>query len=416
MSKTSPASQAPLCVIGSPVAQSMSPALFRRLFAASDVESALVAREIPAGDVEALKAVCAEVRREDLAGFCVTAPHKQAIVEHLDVLDDTARFCGAVNWVTPVREGLRGSNTDVAGVIAALATQGKTSAAHVLILGAGGAARAAVCAAVKLGAEAITIANRTIANAESLVATLAQRTERIAPGATPAFSVVALTDADPGLIRAFDGADVVINATSGGLNAPAVDPLPAALQFGYGHTVLDMVYRPLQTRLLVRALAEGARVVDGLAMLIAQAVEGFGLVQESQPQPRTLPADFSPLLHRELATQILKEDGQLESSESNPFILAGRARINAIDEEIIALLGNRFATARAIGEVKACLSEPVVRPEREVSLRQLHRDWAAQHRSPPAVVEAVYDAVLAASRAAQSALQTANEEDDDDDN
>ena len=88
--------------------------------------------------------------------------------------------------------------------------------------------------------------------------------------------------------------------------------------------------------------------------------------------------------------------------------LAGRARINEIDHTLIRLLASRFAAAKRIGEVKAALREPVVRPERERALRELHRRWGVEANAPADVVTRVFDTILDASRRAQANQQTSS--------
>ena len=394
--------RAPLHVVGNPVAQSMSPALFAAIFARAKITSALTPLEI---GPEQLDAVCAELRAGNLSAICVTAPLKEHLLTRVDVLDETARRCGAINWVVATEEGLRGANTDVDGVLYALLECAVETADHVVILGAGGAARAAVMAAEQLGATRVTIANRSRKRAETLVRDI-EKKRAMTSNSQMEFELVSLAaNASAALQSAMGNAQLLINATSCGMNSPGDDPLPPGVALGPEHVVLDMVYRPLHTALLVRALGAGARVVDGLRMLIHQALSGFALVEDVHAAPRVLPRSLAIALHRQFAAQCLREDGDQAFGENNRLLLAGRQRIDAIDREIVRLLANRFQTARTVGDIKATLDEPVVRPGREIALRALHAAWADAHNAPPHLVKRVFDVVLEASRASQAALQ-----------
>jgi len=272
-------------VIGNPVEHSLSPQLFTWLFSElgvrADYSRELVLRED-------LPKIIARLRRGDWNGISVTLPHKETICGMLDELDSSGLRVGACNTVVRLSSGrLRGFNTDGAGLRLALehAEGAHLRGAQVILLGAGGAARAAAFEVASGGARELTIANRTVERAERLAADL------VKAGVAPAVRAIPLED------EAISKA--LANATIVGLLAPGQSPLPSVCHLRAGQTVLDMVYRPLQTSLLKRAAAEGAKTVDGLWMLIFQAFEQLRLWTERQCS-----AEAAQKAHRYLTRQI----------------------------------------------------------------------------------------------------------------
>lgn len=241
-------------VIGSPVRHSRSPALANAAFEAAGVDWVLVALEVAAG--QAADAVAA-VRTLGLGGLMVTMPHKHDVVDAVDRLTPAAAALGAVNsvaWDGPV---LVGDNTDGPGLVDSLRVDVgmDPSGRRCLVLGAGGAARSVVWALAEAGAVEVVVVNRTATRGE-VAAALAGDAGRVGDSAD-----------------AID-ADLVVNATSVGMGAGALDPGPLPLDARFlrpGQTVVDLVYQPLRTPLLRAATAAGARPVDGLGMLVHQA-------------------------------------------------------------------------------------------------------------------------------------------------
>jgi 3-dehydroquinate dehydratase / shikimate dehydrogenase len=199
-----------------------------------------------------------KVRREfDLSGFCVTIPHKQKIFSYLDECEPLAEEIGAVNTVTVLRNGkLAGSNTDYVGVRRALEGRLKIEGSRILIFGAGGAARAAAFAVAKAGAEVLVCARRDNAAKELAKAV---KGGVLARGALKKEKL-----------------DVIINTTPVGMH-PHEDKTPLeASELNCG-LVMDLIYRPLRTRLLRIATARGIRTVSGVEMFIAQGVAQWEL-------------------------------------------------------------------------------------------------------------------------------------------
>lgn len=240
-------------VIGWPVRHSRSPQLANAAFAAAGLDWTMVALEVAPGDVA--RAVEA-VRALDIGGLMVTMPHKADIAPFLDDLTPAALALGAVNSVAWVDDRLVGDNTDGAGLVASLRAHGIDPAGrHVVVLGAGGAARSVIWALAESGAADVAVLNRTADRAVE-AARLAGSIGRVGSAGDLAT------------------ADLVVNATSVGFGATEDDagaiPCDPDL-LGDRHTVVDLVYQPLSTSLLRAAGARGARVVDGLGMLVHQA-------------------------------------------------------------------------------------------------------------------------------------------------
>ncbi len=195
--------------------------------------------------------------RERFAGVNVTVPHKERIVPHLDEVTPEAAAIGAVNTVVNVEGRLVGHNTDAAGFYWALERAGWLTG-EALVLGAGGAARAVVHALVREG-WLVGVHNRSLARAQRLVEELGGWL--VAPEK---------------LEKAVRRTPLLVNATSVGLDEPEDMPLPPGVLPKSGR-VVDLVYRPLETRLLREARAAGLEVQDGLEMLLGQGVRAFEL-------------------------------------------------------------------------------------------------------------------------------------------
>ena len=244
-----------LCgIVLHPAGHTRSPALHNAAFRALGLDAVYLAFDVVP---ETLEAAIAGARALGIRQLAVSLPHKQAVMEHLDDVDETARTIGAVNTVTRSGDGrLLGANTDWLGIVRSLEDQQPLSGAHAVVLGAGGTARAAVYGLLARGAR-VTVLNRTESRAASLAAEL---------GAAASGSLDALAGLEH---------DVLVNTTSVGLGDDA-SPVPAhALR--PDSLVLDAVYEPERTRLLRDAEARGAVPISGRWMLIHQAAEQLRL-------------------------------------------------------------------------------------------------------------------------------------------
>lgn len=246
-------------VMGWPVTHSRSPRLHGYWLEKHGVDGAYIPMAVPPERLEqALRALPAL----GLRGTNVTVPHKEAALRVCDTVDSLARRIGAVNTVVVGPDGaLEGSNTDAFGLIENLREGSDWQAMDgpVVILGAGGAARAACVALIDAGARSISIVNRTPERASELAGAMA-----------PQCSAIAWDRRE----EALDGAALVINTTTLGMTGqPPLEIRLGALPVGA--TVYDIVYAPLETDLLAAARARGNRAVDGLGMLLHQARPGF---------------------------------------------------------------------------------------------------------------------------------------------
>ncbi len=241
-----------LGVIGRPITHSLSPLMQRAALDAlgrSDVSYEAI--DVGPDD---LGAELARLANEGFVGLNVTLPHKTRVIACLASMDDAARALGAVNTLALERGRWVGSNTDALGLSRSLAENDVTIAgARVVVLGAGGAARASVVALAE--AHEVVVVARRLDAAED-VAKLHGRGR-------------ATTFAD--LARALSGADLIVQASSGTLGPGAEDFAAAIpLELAPSAAVVDLVYRPRVTALLVRARALGLRTVDGVGMLVYQ--------------------------------------------------------------------------------------------------------------------------------------------------
>lgn len=263
-------------VIGHPVAHSRSPLIHGHWLKQHGIDGSYEAIDVAP---EELPAFLGRVRAGEFAGGNVTIPLKEAVFAACDEVDPLARTIGAVNTLVSEGGRLRGFNTDYMGFLGNLDqnapgwSDGLDSA---IVLGAGGSARAVVVALRERGVGTIHVLNRTLENAMKLASEFGPP---LRPGSLTDFPLHA------------PGAGLVVNTTSVGMHGTrheglALDLLPA------GAVVTDIVYVPLITPLLADARAQGLRSVDGLGMLLHQAVPGFeawfGVRPEVTPELRAL--------------------------------------------------------------------------------------------------------------------------------
>ncbi len=251
-------------VIANPVAHSMSPAIHNAAFAHCGLDAVYLPFRVddPAEFIPPF-------RRLPVSGYSVTIPHKEAVIVLLDEVQPLARKIGAVNTIVERQGKLFGSNTDWSAALRAIESalpEGQGLAGRqVLMLGAGGAARAIAYGLVERGCR-LVIANRTVSRAERLAGELGCRWTSLDQAGDVPY-------------------DVLVNATSVGMH-PDVDATPLAREhLRPGAIVFDSVYNPIETRLLREAREAGCVVVNGLEMFVNQAVEQFEL-WTGQPAPR----------------------------------------------------------------------------------------------------------------------------------
>ncbi|MBM4295355.1 MAG: shikimate dehydrogenase [Deltaproteobacteria bacterium] len=239
-------------LLGRPVAHSLSPAMHNAAFRELGINAVYVA--FPVTD---LAQAVAGLRGLDIQGASVTIPFKEEIIPLLDELDPRAARMGAVNTVARRDERLVGYNTDWRGALKALEEKTAIAGKRFLILGAGGAARAMVFAILEKGGQA---AVSDLDTAKALSLSREFWVEVVSPGHLEEYT-----------------ASVLINATPVGM-APDADAIPMEPHLlGRFSLVMDIVYRPLETRLLREAKARGCQTIDGLQMLIYQGAAQFEL-------------------------------------------------------------------------------------------------------------------------------------------
>lgn len=245
-------------LIGWPLSHSLSAPMHNAAFKALGLDWEYDLMAIPPDIVRlGLK----EPQRHGYIGLNVTIPHKQAVIPFVRP-DEVAKAIGAVNTID--LRTLKATNTDVTGLLDDLKAHDVTlKDARTLVLGAGGAARAAVYGLTTAGAS-VTVVNRTLERAQTMVANLSLHMPKLD------VAVLTLDDAVEQPI------DLIINCTSAGM-WPRVDDLPwiEGIPFPKGVTLYDMVYRPADTRLMMMAESAGGWAISGLGMLVRQGAASF---------------------------------------------------------------------------------------------------------------------------------------------
>jgi len=253
-----------LGVFGHPVSHSLSPAMHNAAIQALGIDYVYVPFHVLPDDLE--KAV-EGVRALGIAGVNVTIPHKERVIEYLDKVSERSMRIRSVNTVVNREGHLIGDTTDGRGFLkSAQAEWGKLDGSRVLILGAGGSAKAVSFALAEIGCE-IAIANRTVERAEQLVeglnAVFGNRTAK------------AVGMQREVLKSEVENVDLLINSTSVGMS-PDVDVIPIPPDLLHSRLlVYDLVYNPPITRLISEARSRGAKAANGLGMLIYQGAISF---------------------------------------------------------------------------------------------------------------------------------------------
>ena len=260
-----------LGVIGWPIVHSLSPAMQAAAIRAAGIDYAYIAMPV---HPEALTQAVAGLRSLGFRGFNVTIPHKMAIIECLDEIDEDARRIGAVNTVVIEDGRLSGHNTDVTGFLRGLSRQGMTvRGKRAALFGAGGAARAVIWGLAKEGAERITVGVRDEMKARAALADLAS-----------VVNLEVFSWEDTAFRDALKNAALLVNSTPLGMTPKleAIPPVdwnlvqPSAF-------VYDIIYTPARTRFLQEAEARGHRVLNGTSMLVGQGAEALALWTGIQP-------------------------------------------------------------------------------------------------------------------------------------
>jgi len=252
-------------IIGSPVKQSVSPFLHQWVFEKLGLKDATYRRfEVVEPD---LKDWLRKPTAKKLDGFNVTIPLKQAIISHLAELEPAAVELGAVNCVARREGKLVGTNTDWTGFMKALKMNSIQPAGYqVVVLGSGGSARAVVYALSRLGVKETIVVARTLVNGLRLYKILknvcAPMELHVAPWDASAAEII-------------EGCDLLINATPIGMKGYSKDSPVDVDLLEKVQVVMDLVYNPLNTRLLGEAVLAGCQTVSGVDMLLHQALDSL---------------------------------------------------------------------------------------------------------------------------------------------
>ena len=253
-----------IALFGYPLSHSISPAFQQAALDSLSIEASYTARPTPP---DGLAAQVERLRADDHLGANVTIPHKEPVRGYLDGLDPWAETVGAVNTIVKKDGRLVGHNTDGYGFLRSLEERGgfAPEGKSVLLLGAGGAARAAVFALAESGAGTVLIANRTAERGSALAQDVR--------GHSPEVDSIPLAEAREAARRV----DLIVNATSMGMEPgpnAGLSPLESR-DINPQAVVYDMVYTPQQTPLMKAARQAGSKVLGGLWMLVYQGAAAF---------------------------------------------------------------------------------------------------------------------------------------------
>lgn len=266
-------------IIGWPVAHSISPIMQNRAFLEAGLDSwCYVPMPVSKYPYIRVKEAVLGLRALSCQGANVTVPYKEAVVQYLDKLSDSAKAISAVNTIVVDSEGrLVGHNTDGYGFITDLSDHGVNPIGmHVLVLGAGGSARAIMHALLTNGCRRITILNRTKTKADDVAYSFR------------AMFRDAMIDTGPltkDAIKMTLHAELIVNATNIGMSGfDHQMPWDENIHFSSSHIVYDLIYNPAVTPLLAHAAKDNAKTINGLGMLVHQGAQAFEL-WTGQPAP-----------------------------------------------------------------------------------------------------------------------------------
>ena len=258
-------------IIGDPVEHTLSPGMHNAAFKKLGLDNIYVPFHVKAEELEdAINGAFAL----SIKGLNVTIPHKTEVIKYLDYLDIAAGLIGAVNTIEFGENGAIGHNTDGIGAVRAIEEVNSVKNKKVMILGAGGAARAISFQILLSGAESLVISNRTIEKASELRNDLVEKLE----------PDVKVTDLGDELEKELKDTDILVNTTPIGMY-PNISqkPLVTADMMHEGLIVNDIVYNPLKTGLIVEAEKAGAETISGVKMLMYQGVEAFKIWTGIEP-------------------------------------------------------------------------------------------------------------------------------------
>tara|TARA_B110000014_G_scaffold70292_1_gene47999 strand:+ start:323 stop:1165 length:843 start_codon:yes stop_codon:yes gene_type:complete len=258
-------------LLGESIQHSISPALHAAAFNSLNLDHEYVVWDI---DNNSLQSFIDEIKQKSIDGFNITIPHKQSIMQYLDIIDPVAESIGAVNTVINKNGLLTGYNTDLYGITKTFDLLGEDLIGKkVALIGAGGAAKSIVYYLSSIHIESLSVINRSIDHAKDMF-------EENQDGNVPpiyAFGEEAS--------NAITNADIIINATPYGMSGSSVanELPPMDLHLSKKHLVFDLVYNPIMTPLLQLIKDAGGRYTGGLHMLVYQAAKSFEIWNNVEP-------------------------------------------------------------------------------------------------------------------------------------
>jgi shikimate dehydrogenase len=258
-------------IIGDPVEHSLSPGMHNAAFDSVGLDHIYVPFNVK---TEELEDAINGARAMGIRGLNITIPHKTEIIKYLDYLDIAAGLIGAVNTIEFGENGAVGHNTDGIGAIRAIEEVTPVKEKKIMVLGAGGAARAISFQLLLSEAENLVISNRTIEKAQELKDDLVEKLDQ----------EVIITDLGSDLKKELEDTDILINTTPIGMY-PNINhkPLVTADMMHKELIVNDIVYNPLKTGLIMEAEKAGAKTISGIKMLMYQGIESFRIWTGIEP-------------------------------------------------------------------------------------------------------------------------------------
>lgn len=256
-----------LGIFGYPISHTLSPAMHNAVIKALGLDMVYLPFEVKPSN---LKEAINGIKNLGIIGVNITIPHKEAVIRFLDDISEEARLVGAVNTIVNKDRKLVGHNTDGSGYIASLKEElgFNPKSKRIIIIGAGGAARGILVALAIKKPKAITVANRTLSRAVSLIKTFKEKFS------DTRFEAIGIDDKM--LKMSFNSADLLVNTTSVGMKQSKALKIPLETLPKVA-IVSDIIYNPLETLLLKKAKKLGLTTHGGLGMLVHQGARSFKL-------------------------------------------------------------------------------------------------------------------------------------------
>jgi shikimate dehydrogenase len=279
-------------IIGNPIEHTVSPQLHNTISRRKGIDAIYVPFKV---DKSGLRSAVEGLRALNVTGFNVTVPFKNDIIPFLDQISEEAKLMGAVNTVKNVNGMLYGYNTDGEGFLRSLKKEAGVGFKDkkVVLIGAGGAARAVGVKAALNGAKSIVIINRTVQKAEEITGVINYNISDIARCCS--------LDGE-GAQKEFEESDIIVNTTSVGMY-PDVDISPVISTAGFSdrQLVCDIIYNPPRTKFLESALQKGSKVLNGLGMLFFQGVYAYEIWMDitlSEEEVNSLYKSFAGIMKK----------------------------------------------------------------------------------------------------------------------